>query len=246
MRLKGKTALITGAGKGMGREFALLFARNGARLVVADINEENGKAVVEEIRGLGGKAHFVYADVGNVESCRNLAQEAIRLLGHLDILVNNAGYIENLALEEITEQHWDRMMNVNLRSVFFLSQAVMGHMMERRSGRIINMASQAGKTGGLNTGAHYAVSKAGILCLMKSFAKKLSPYGITVNCISPGVADTDLSRSVPGIENIIKAIPIGRAAMPIEVAQAALFLASDEAGYITGECLDVNGGLLMD
>jgi 3-oxoacyl-[acyl-carrier protein] reductase len=246
VKLKGKSAIITGAGKGAGKSMAMLFAEQGAKVVVADIDPVNGEQTVKEIEQHGGTAKFVRFDAGNVQEIQDLVKTSIELFGKIDILVNNAGFIQNLTLSEITVEDWDRMMDVNLRSVFFLSQAVMDHMMQNQYGRIINMASQAGKSGGLKTGAHYAASKAGILCLMKSFAKTLSAHGVTVNCISPGVIETDLSRSVPGIDQIIKAIPIGRAATTLEIAKAALFLASDDASYITGECLDVNGGLLMD
>ncbi len=246
MRLKNQGAVITGAGKGAGRAMSLLFAEEGARVIVADIDENLGKSAVDDIRANGGTAEFVRTDVGSVEQLKTLADRSISLFGNIGILVNNAGYIENLTLDAIEVDNWNKMMDVNLRSVFFLTQYFMSHMMDNRYGRIINMTSQAGKTGGLKTGAHYAASKAGIISLMKSFAKTLSPHGITVNCIAPGVIDTDLSRSVPGIEDIIKSIPLGRAAKTVEIARAALFLASEDASYITGECMDVNGGLLMD
>lgn len=245
-RLDNRSVLITGAGKGVGRAIALLFARHGANITIADIDEQAGLETMERILSENGSAKFFLADVGRVRDLQELAQAAIQTFGKVDILVNNAGYIQNLILESITEADWNRMMDVNLRSVFFLTQSLMEHMIENRYGRVINMASQAGKTGGLKTGAHYAASKAGILSLTKSFAKTLSPYGITVNTISPGVVDTELSRSVHGIEDIIRTIPVGRAAAPEEIAAAALFLAGEDANYITGECLDVNGGLLMD
>ena len=168
--------------------------------------------------------------------------------GRVDILVNNAGICSLTGIEDLSEEEWDEMLNINLRGVFFCSQAVTPIMKKQGHGKILNMASLAGKVGGVVVGAHYAASKAGVICLTKSFAKALAPYGINVNALAPGPIDTAMTQVWPQEmrENFAKQTPLGRFAQTEDLTEAALFLLSDGARHITGEILDVNGGLLMD
>ncbi len=172
----------------------------------------------------------------------------MRDFGQIDILFNNAGIMYPTPVEDISEEEWDEVLDVNLRGVFFCCQAVTPIMKKRRQGKILNIASLAGKVGGIVAGAHYSASKAGVICLTKTFARELAPFGVTVNGIAPGPVDTDMGRlfSPQAREDLIQKCPLGRFADTEDIAQAALFLVSDGAKHITGAILDVNGGMLMD
>lgn len=248
MRLSQKVALISGAARGIGASIARLFAQEGARVYLGDVELTVAQKVAQEIQRKGGWAQALFLDVANCSSIRQVVETVLAQEGRIDILVNNAGICPLESPEEINEENWQRVLDVNLKGAFFLSQAVLESMKKRGAGRIINISSLAGKMGGLQVGAHYAASKGGLLALTKSLARHLAPYGITVNALAPGTTDTELTRTWPEEvrQSLISQIPLGRLARPEEVAQAALFLASEEAAYITGEVLDVNGGLLMD
>ncbi len=248
MRLKNKVAIVTGGGRGIGLAIALAFAREGAHVAICDVNASLLDTARAEIEALGGRGLALRADVADKAQVSRMVGDVLRELGTIDILVNNAGIYEVLPIEEITEEQWERTLAVNLKGVFLCSQAVMGHMKRQRSGRIVNMASVAGKTGGQLAGAHYSASKAGVMCFTKSLAREVAPYGITVNAVAPGRIDTPMIRIASDEENeaLRAATPLGRLGKPEDVARAVVFLASDEASFITGEILDVNGGLLMD
>lgn len=248
MRFEGKTVIVTGAGAGIGRAVSLDFAREGAKVALWDVNHKAAVEAASEICGIGGEAVFRQVDVSKASEVKEAFQELLSFWGSLDVLVNNAGICLLGTIEAIDEKDWDRVMEVNLKSVFLCSKAAMGVMKAQRQGCIINMGSIAGKVGGIAVGAHYSASKAAVMCLTKSLAKELAPYGVRVNAVSPGVVETDMSRMITKGDwtSYLTQIPMARVGTPQEVAKAVLFLASDEACYITGEILDVNGGQFMD
>ncbi len=248
MRLKNKVAIITGASQGIGLGIARAFAREGARLALWDFNAATLEKALAEVLESGAGAAAFRVDV----SCKTQVDDAARKVkekwGAIDILVNNAGIYEVLPIEEISEAQWDRVLAVNLKGAFLCCQAVIPHLKSQGGGRIINMASSAGKVGGNAAGAHYSVSKAGVICLSKQLARELGPYNITVNAVAPGRVDTPIIRIVSDEENEAFRLrtPLGRLGTPEDIANAVVFLASEEASFITGEILDVNGGLLID
>lgn len=240
--------LITGGASGIGRETALLLASLGGKIVVADIQEDRGARIVQEIASRHGTAAFIRADVTEVRDICRMVDQAIQLHGGLDVLVNCAGVTDQTPLLDITLEEWERVLRINLTSTFVCSQLAFRHMVERRSGVIINVASSAGKTGGIAVGAHYSASKAGVICLTKSFALSGAPYRVRVNCVCPGTTNTPMIEhwSEEARAAVIGKIPLGRLAEPLEVANAICFLASPMAQFITGEIVDVNGGMIMD
>ncbi len=249
MRLDNRVAVITGGGRGIGKEMVARFAAEGASVMIGDIDPDVGQAAAEEIDAAArGTIGFIKADVKKRDEIYHLVEATRQEFGKIDILVNNAGICSLTGIEEMTEQEWDDMLNINLRGVFFCSQAVTPIMKRQKAGTILNMASLAGKVGGVVVGPHYAASKAGVICLTKSFAKALAPYGVRVNAISPGPIETAMTADWPADmrANFAKQTPLGRFAQAEDIAEAALFLVSDGARHITGEILDVNGGLLMD
>jgi NAD(P)-dependent dehydrogenase (short-subunit alcohol dehydrogenase family) len=248
MRLKDRVAIVTGAGRGIGRGIARAFAREGARVALCDVRADSVSKAAAEIGDAGGEALAFQMDVTRQEQIQRVVGQILRRWGRIDILVNNAGIYEVLPFEEITEAQWDWLLAVNLKGAFLCCQAVIPAMKRQGSGRIVNIASSAGKAGGTLAGAHYSVSKAGVICLAKQLARELGPDGITVNAVAPGRIDTPMIHAVSDEENedFVRRTPLGRLGRPEDVANAVLFLASDEAGFITGEIVDVNGGLLID
>lgn len=244
-RLKAKTALVTGGGRGIGEAICRAFAAQGARVAVADIDPAAADATVGDLPGDEGLA--VEMDVASTDSVRNGVERAISCFGHLDILVNNAGVVTYTTVDDCSEEVWDRIFAVNLKGTFFCAQAAAGHMKDRGSGTIINMSSLAAKNGGLAAGPPYAAAKAGVLTLTITLARALAPHGIRVNGIAPGIIDTQMTRGLsPDHAELARQIPLGEKGTPEDVAHCALFLASEEARHITGEIIDVNGGLFMD
>ncbi len=248
MSLTNKVSIVTGGAQGLGKAIALELARKGSHLVVGDVNLEAAQRVTEEVHALGRRSLALRVDVSNARDVNEMADRVVKEFGRIDILVNNAGICQVISIEEMTEEDWDRVMNVNLKGVFLSSRAVMGVMKKQRSGRIVNMGSIAGKVGGIATGANYSVSKAGVICFTKALARELAPYGVTVNAVAPGVIETDMTRGITqgDFTDYLKAIPLGTIGSAEDVSHAVAFLVSDEARYITGEILDVNGGMLMD
>lgn len=242
MRLRERVAIVTGGARGIGRAMGETFASEGARVVLADVDA----LVIETARELNGRG--IVADVAEENAARALIEATIQAFGRVDILVNNAGICPRTPFEEISRAEWDRVLAVNLTGAFLCVQAVLPHMQRARYGRILNISSVAGKMGGVTVGAHYAASKAGLLGLTKSLARLYAPFGITVNAIAPVTTETEMTRdwSREVMEKMKQSIPLGRLAQANDIAAAALFLASEEASFITGEVLDVNGGFLMD
>lgn len=243
-RLEGRTALITGGARGIGRAICERFAAEGARLALADIDETGADRAAGEI-GAGSVALAV--DVADPKSCHRGVGQAIESLGTLDVLVNNAGYLRHTTAFDCTEDDWDRMMDINLKGSFFCSQAALPHMRDRRRGVILNLSSLAAKTGGVAAAPPYGAAKAGVSALTLHLARVMAPYGVRVNALAPGIIDTDMTRDPSGGHaELARRIPLGPKGRAEDVANLALFLASDEASHITGEIVDINGGLWMD
>ncbi|RSK51690.1 3-oxoacyl-[acyl-carrier-protein] reductase [Bacillus canaveralius] len=247
MKLEGKAALVTGASRGIGREIALELARQGASVAVNySGSEARANEVVDEIRALGREAFAVQADVANSDSVAAMVKETFEKFGKLDILVNNAGITRDNLLMRMKEEEWDDVINTNLKGVFLCTKAVTRQMMKQRSGRIINISSIVGVSG--NAGqANYVAAKAGVIGLTKTTAKELASRGILVNAIAPGFISTDmtdkLSEEVKA--EMLKQIPLARLGEPGDIARVAAFLASDDCGYMTGQTLHVDGGMVM-
>ena len=247
--LKGKTAIVTGSGRGIGKAIALAMAKQGANIVINDVNMESAQQVVGEIAALGGRAIAVKADVTVETEVEELVAGCIREFGKVDIMVNNAGIIQTVPVTEIKGDDWDRVMQVNLKGVFLCCKAVIPPMREQKSGKIINIASVAGKRGGgLLGNSCYSASKGGVIAFTKSVARECGPFGINVNAITPAFTDTDMTRSIAPDkkEFIIKMLPLGRVGQPEDIAGAVCFLASNMSDYMTGEIMDVDGGLMCD
>ena len=242
MRLDGRVAIVTGGGGGIGKATCIAFAREGADIVIPEVNIKNAESASKEITAFGRRCIVVETDVADGESVLRMVDKTLEEFGKIDILVNNAGIFSYTRIDACSEEEWDRMLAVNLKGPFLCSQAVMETMKKQRFGRIINLGSLAGQVGGIVASAPYSASKAGVMCLTKSFARVLGEYGITVNSIAPGIAATEMAKNHPDMTNDI---PLGRVADPSEVANVILFLASEEGQYITGATLDVNGGIRM-
>ena len=243
-RLQGRTALVTGGARGIGAAICTCFSAEGAKVAVADIDTEGAAAMAAT---LSSGSFSLPLDVANVAACRAGVTKVIEEFGHLDILVNNAGYLVFTTAQDCDEETWDRLLAINLRGPFFCAQAVMPHMQDRGKGVIINMSSLAAKNGGIAAGPPYSAAKAGVSNLTVHLARILAPHGVRVNAIAPGVIDTQMTRGLsPGHAALAQQIPLGSKGHPEDVARCALFLASDDATHITGEIVDVNGGLHMD
>ena len=248
--LTGRVALITGASSGIGAATAKVLAELGARVAIGYHQNEAGAEEVErDIVQRGGKAIRVRADARVAADIRELVNVSSSELGPIDILINNAGsLIERMRLVEQTEERWDEVMNLNLKSAMLCSQAVAQSMIERKTGAIVNVASIAGRNGGGLGAAAYSIAKGGLITFTKSLAKELAPHGIRVNAVSPGVIDTPFHQvfSTPEmIRNFVTTIPLGRVGTPDECARVIAFLASDAASYVVGETVEINGGQLM-
>lgn len=248
MSLVNKVAIVTGAGRGIGRAIAIALAREGANVVVNDVNIKTAEEVVREIESLSHQAVAIQVDVSDSKEVNRMVQLVLKKFKRVDILVNNAGIIRRGSIEDLAEEDWDRVINVNLKGAFNCAKAVVGIMKKQRYGKIVNISSIAGKIGDLASAPCYGASKAGMACLAKSLARELAPYGVNVNVVAPHAIETDMSKewSEEKRKSIIADIPLGRLGEPEDVAEAVVFLVSDKAKFITGEVLDVNGGCLMD
>ncbi len=249
MTLEGRVALVTGAGKGIGKAIALAFAREQSHVVINDIcHNEELKDIVSEISAYGVKGLPIQADVSQFEQVKDMIGHVERTFRRLDILVNNAGIIRRGTIETVTEEDWDQVIRVNLKGTFNCSKAVVDIMKRQRMGKIVNVSSVAGKMGDITSAPGYGPSKAAIDALTKTLARQLASYGINVNAVAPHAIETEMSAqwSEEKRKSIIEAIPLKRLGKPEDVAEAVVFLASDKASFITGEVLDVNGGFLMD
>jgi 3-oxoacyl-[acyl-carrier protein] reductase len=249
--LSGKVALVTGAGSGIGKASAIRLAEAGAAVTINYYrNEAGAEDAKQTILAAGGRAIAVQADVRRSDEVERLVKATVEAFGPIDILVNNAGsLVERLRIHELTEERWDEIIELNLKTPYLCARAVASSMIERRTGVIINITSIAGRNGGANGATAYATAKGGLITFTKGLAKELAPFGVRVNAISPGVIDTPFHEqfSTPeALKNFAGATPLGRVGTSDECARAVVFMASDSASYLVGENMEINGGLLMD
>ena len=243
-QLDGKVALVTGAGDGIGAGIARVFAAEGARVVVAEINPDTGRAVADS---LGDAGYFVACDVADKSQVESAVTAAVDHFGTLDVLVNNAGITRDTLVMRMKEKQWNEVIDTNLNGVFYASQAATKIMMKARKGRIINIASVVGRFGDIGQ-ANYAAAKGGVIAMTMSMARELGSRGVTVNAIAPGFIESDMTAELPTeiVEGVMKNIPLGRFGKPDEVAGMVKYLALDDSAlYITGHCINVDGGIAI-
>ncbi len=251
-KLDGRACIVTGAGsaRGIGRAVALAMVAQGAALTLCDVDAESVKQLADHITNIGGRVIHLKADVTSEEDVAKVVQATIDQWGKVDILVNNAGITQPVKVLDTSVADWDRVVNVNLKGTFICSKAVLPNMINNGYGRIVNLSSVSAKRGGgVFGGAHYSAAKAGVLGFAKALAREVSPYGITVNSVTPGLIATDIRGGLESPEEqkrMSADIPCRRMGTPEEVAASICFLASEEAAYITGEEIDINGGSHMD
>jgi 3-oxoacyl-[acyl-carrier protein] reductase len=246
MNFKGKIALITGAGRGIGREISFLLASRGAHVIVTDIAEGESPTTVEEIQKEGFQAQFFKIDVSKADEVNGIVQVILKQTGKVDILINNAGITRDNLIIRLKEEDWDQVLDVNLKGAFNMSKSVLPSMLKARYGRIINISSVIGMMG--NAGqVNYAASKAGLIGFTKAMARELASRGITVNAVAPGYIDTEMTKAIPEDvkKKLIELIPAGRLGTTRDIADGVLFLCSDQSAYITGHVLSINGGMYM-
>ena len=246
MKLAGKVALVTGAAQGIGKAVALLLARNGAEIIVSDINLEKAEETAKEVQALGRKALAIKVDVAKLDDVEKMVGAILARFGQVDILVNNAGIARDKLILRMTEEDWDAVLNINLKGTFNCTKAVVRHMSKQRSGKIVNIASVVGEMGNAGQG-NYAASKAGVIGFTKTIAREFAQRGINVNAIAPGDIETPMTDALPdkAKEELKRLIPMDRLGKPEDVAEAVLFLVSEASSYITGQVLNVNGGIYM-
>ncbi len=243
---QGKVAVVTGSTRGIGHQIALTLAGLGAKVVISSRKAEDCQKIQTEFESQGFTCLGVAADVSSMAECKTLAASAVETFGQVNILVNNAGITRDNLMMRMKEEQWDDIMNINLKSVFNMSQALLRNFLKLRGGRIINITSIVGQTG--NAGqANYAASKAGIIGFTKSLAKEIGSRGITVNAVAPGYIATDMTDAITdeAKEKLFAQIPLGRIGEPQDVANLVAFLGSEQAGYITGQVFNIDGGLVM-
>ncbi|MBS3737259.1 3-oxoacyl-ACP reductase FabG [Candidatus Bipolaricaulota bacterium] len=246
MRLNGKVAMITGGANGIGRQVSEVFAKEGAKVAICDLADEEGKKVAQQISDTNGETRFFKVNVSNREAVNETVEEIEGQLGPIDILINNAGITRDAKLLNMTEEEWDQVIDVNLKGVFNCTQAVARGMVERESGTIVNASSVVALYGNYGQ-TNYAASKAGLIAMTKVWARELGPSNVTVNAVAPGFIQTQMMEGVPEkvIEKIENQTPLDRLGEPKEVAKVYLFLASDEASFVNGCVVNVDGGLVV-
>ena len=246
MNLKGKIVFLTGGAQGIGKEIGVIFAQHGANIAIGDINQSTLENTVSELKQMGVEAEGYILDVSVLASCEEAVKKAIDKFGRIDILVNNAGITKDNLLIRMSEEDFDRVVKINLKGTFNCTKVISRIMMKQRYGRIINIASVIGLIGNVGQ-VNYAASKAGIIGVTKSVAKELASRNVTVNAIAPGFIQTEMTDVLPEEvkAKMLELIPLKRPGKPIDVAHAALFLASDYSSYITGQVLVVDGGMVM-
>ena len=246
MRLKDKVAIVTGAGRGIGQAIAGAMAKEGAKIVVAEVSEQRGNKVANEIKQAGGQAVFTKLDVSNNDEIKTAVEDILKQFGKVDILVNNAALGQAESFLEGDEQRWDRVISVNLKGVILMTRAVLDNMIERKSGKIINIASNAASMG-TDYQVVYGASKGGVAAFTRGLAQEIAPHHINVNAICPGFVETPMSdrgrELLPDyFRKMIGSNPWGRPGRPTDIAKVAVFLASDDSEYVTGQCIMVDGG----
>lgn len=246
-----QVVIVTGSGspKGIGKTIAKKFAAQGAQVIIIDMNAEGVKNVVAEITAEGGKAYGIVGNITDPESVNSLVKEVMDKFGRIDVLINNAGISQKVTVADMTLDDIKRIFNVNVFGLFLITQACAKVMVEQKYGRIVSLSSVSAKRGGgVFGGAHYSASKAAVLGFSKNLSREICQYGVTINCVCPGLINTEIWKSLPAedAKKVIDGIPMGRPGETAEVADTILFLASKEASYITGEEIDINGGSHMD
>jgi len=247
MKLKGKVSIITGSGQGIGKEIALTLAREGANVVISDITDKVYD-VVKEVEKIGSQGLAVKADVSNFKQVEKIVKKTLKKFRRIDILVNNAGIFKSSPTVEMKERDWDKVIAIDLKGVFNCTKAVLPTMIKQKSGRIINISSIAGTALGWSGSTHYSAAKAGIIGFTHALAIEVAQNKITVNSIAPGIIETHMSKGAlgeRGLKEFAKQIPIGRIGRPRDIANTVVFLASDDASYITGQVITVDGGLVL-
>jgi 3-oxoacyl-[acyl-carrier protein] reductase len=246
LELKGKVALVTGAAQGIGKAIALLLAQKGADIVVSDINLERAEETAREIEAIDRKAMAIRVDVADFNEVERMVGAILERFGQIDILVNNAGIARDKLILRMTEEDWDAVLNVNLKGTFNCTKAVIRHMSKQRRGKIVNIASVVGEMGNVGQ-ANYSASKAGVIGFTKTIAREFAQRGINVNAIAPGYIETPMTELLPEKtkEELRRMIPMERLGRAEDVAEAVLFLVSETSSYITGQVLNVNGGIYM-
>ena len=239
--------MVTGGAQGIGKEIAAILLEQGANVASVDINRESLNRAGEEFQKYEERFLPIEADVTSVVAMESAVQSAVKKFGDLDILVNNAGILHATPMEDVTEQEWDKIIDVNLKSFFFASQKALPYMKKKKWGRIVNISSLAGRSGGIATGLAYSASKGGVISLSRGMASRLAGHGITVNCIAPGTTNSEIIKkfSKEDIINLENQIPLGRLGEPKDIAELVLFLSSEMSGFITGATIDINGGMYM-
>ena len=247
MKSEKRVAIITGGARGIGYATAVSLAAHGVIPVIADINIAAGEKSAQYIRDSGMDAFALKVDLGNTDEIAQMIDTVVARYGRLDILVNNAGILTNTQYDSVTGEEWDRMLNINLKGVFFASREAIRPMKAQGWGRIISISSMAGRSGGISAGSAYVAAKAAIIGLTRHLAKKVAADGITVNAVAPGTIESDMLKDFTqaDLEAIYKTIPMGRLGKPEEIAETIAFIASDAAAFMTGAILDVNGGNYM-
>ena len=247
MRLHGQVSIVTGGAQGIGLAIAARLAAEGSALLIADLNAEGAEGAARSLSENGATALALGADVTSDEGRARIVSTALERHGRIDVLVNNAGILPRVPLMEVTPEVWHRTMQVNLDAAFFCSQAVLPVMREQGRGRIINISSMSARTGGQASPPHYATSKTGLVGMTRALARVVGAWGVTVNAVAPGMIDTDMLAALTPEQRQwwLEQIPLARLGTPEDVAAAVAFLASDDAAYITGSTLDVNGGYFM-
>ncbi|TYQ13320.1 UNVERIFIED_CONTAM: 3-oxoacyl-[acyl-carrier-protein] reductase [Acetivibrio alkalicellulosi] len=247
MQLKGKTAVVTGSGRGLGKSIALKLGEMGANIVLNDISASDSvEATAEEFKALGINVVVTKGDVRSMDDVKSMIKTSVDTFGSVDILVNNAGITKDTIIFKMSEQDWDDVLDINLKGAFLCTKAVAKTMMKKRAGKIINISSVAGVMGNIGQ-ANYSASKAGLIGLTKSTAKELSAWGITCNAVAPGVIESKMTEVLPDNvkENYLNNIPLKRFGTPEDVANVVAFLASDSSNYVTGQVIHIDGGLVM-
>ncbi len=245
MGLNNRVALVTGAGKGIGNAIATRLAADGARVVIADVNADTAKAAAAELVKQGKDAIGIAADVSKLDDIKKMMKQIIDHYGQLDIVVNNAGILRSSRLEEVSPEEWDLVLAVNLKSVFLVSQQALPHLKQSKCPRIVNLSSNSGRMGGFESSVSYAASKGGVISLTYALASQLAKFKITVNAVCPGTVETDILKdySAEAKERLKARVPLGRLGEPNEIAAAVAYLVKEEAGFVTGLMLDINGGV---
>jgi 3-oxoacyl-[acyl-carrier protein] reductase len=247
MRLEDKVAIITGAAQGIGAKTAEVFAQEGAKIVVADFDVEGGQETTEELKDIGAEAIFVEVDVSDFGSSKAMVEKTVEEFGRVDVLVNNAGVTADTFLSKMTEEQWDKVIDVNLKGTFNCAKHASAQMMKQEDGGVILNASSVVGLYGNVAQTNYAATKSGVIGLTKTWAKELGGRGIRVNAVAPGFIETPMTDAVPDkvLDKMEGDTPLGRLGLPEDIAKAYLYLASDEASYVNGEILSVDGGLVL-